>query len=153
MQKKQIQKNHSKYSNLHINQIQKNQPQLDQPQPNQFQLDQLQLDQPQSNQFQLNQLQLDQPQPNQFQLGQLQHDQRQQNQLKQPQQQYRSGKHQCLLFFKKYLPLILFSLLGIVVFFCIFCLYQLEPEAFLYAAGLYLTTLLCYLLYCFFREQ
>lgn len=74
-------------------------------------------------------------------------------QAKQPHQQNRQHRHQYLLFFKKYFPLILFALLGIAIFFCIFCLYQLEPEAFLYAAGLYLTVLLCCLLYCFFREQ
>ena len=68
-------------------------------------------------------------------------------------QQHRQCKRQCLLFFKKYLPLILFVLLGIVTFFCIFSLYQLESEAFLYGTSLYLTVLICYLIFCFFRER
>ena len=83
----------------------------------------------------------------------MQKKQTQQNHPKQTQHQNRQPRHQYLLFFKKYCPLILFALLGITIFFCIFCLYQLEPEAFLYATGLYLTALLCYLIYCFFREQ
>lgn len=68
-------------------------------------------------------------------------------------QQHRQCKRQCLLFFKKYLPLILFVLLGIITFFCIFSLYQLESEAFLYGTSLYLTVLICYLIFCFFRER
>ena len=68
-------------------------------------------------------------------------------------QQHRQCKRQCLLFFKKYLPLILFVLLGIVTFFCIFSLYQLESEAFLYGTSLYLTVIICYLIFCFFRER
>ena len=57
------------------------------------------------------------------------------------------------LFFKEQTPLLLFTLLGIIVFYCIFCLYQLEMEAYLYAAGLYLTALIFYLIIRFVRDQ
>ena len=146
-------KYHMRHNQTQQNQLQYNQSQHDQLQYNQSQHDQLQYNQSQYDQLQYNQSQYDQLQHSQIHHDQSQHNQRQHNQTKQPHQQNRQHKHQYLLFFQKYFPLILFSLLEIAIFFCIFCLYQLEPEAFLYAAGLYLTALLCYLIYCFFREQ
>ena len=95
-----------------------------------------------------NQLLHNQNLQNQTQHNPLLHNQRQPNQ-----RQFRQHKQQCLLFFQKYYPLICFALLGIAIFFCIFSLYQLESEAFLYGTSLYLTVLICYLIFCFFRER
>lgn len=62
-------------------------------------------------------------------------------------------KHRLGRFIYEQRPLLLLTLLETALFFCIFCLYQLETEAFWYAAGLYLITLLLFLIIRFCMEQ
>ena len=51
------------------------------------------------------------------------------------------------------MPLLLLSLLGVGIFFCMFCLYQLEMEAFLYGTMLYVTILFAYLVVHYYQER
>lgn len=57
------------------------------------------------------------------------------------------------VFIKEHVPLVGFVLLGVGMNLVMFCLYQLEMEAFLYGSGLYLLVLAGYLSVHFFRER